>query len=59
MQCACWCRNTTMCLTANYSGIDQRCTLFSANLNQGKLCLMVTSAMTSVLSFKNKTLPGM
>ena len=58
-ECACCCYNNTMCLTATYSGVDQNCTLFSARLDQGQLQLMVTSLMTSVISFRNKTLPGM
>jgi hypothetical protein len=34
IECACWCFNDTMCLTAIYSGIDQSCTLFFARLDE-------------------------
>ena len=56
-ECAWWCFTTPMCLTATFVGVDQRCTLIFARLEQGSLHIMVTNIITSVLSFKNKTLP--
>ena len=58
MECACWCYNHTMCLTATFFGINQQCILYFSRLDQGKLYVMSTNEMISVLSFKNRTLPG-
>ena len=57
--CVSYCSNNSMCLTAVYSDLSKQCTLLSAKLNQGQLQLRTTDLMMSVLSFTNKTLPGM
>ncbi|UJR35179.1 hypothetical protein I4U23_027946 [Adineta vaga] len=56
--CICLCFSNSKCLTAMYSAITQRCILYLASLNQGTLTLMTTNAMTSVFTFRNKTLPA-
>jgi hypothetical protein len=55
INCICLCYNNLMCLSTTYFGINQQCVLYSAALNQGKLYVMTTNLLTSVLSFENKT----
>jgi len=58
IDCACLCFTNDKCLTATYFGVEQRCILFMTTLDQGTVSLMTTNEMASVLTFKNKTLPG-
>ena len=58
LACGCECFQQTMCLTATYSTLEQRCTLFMAKVEQGIVTIMKRSQHWSILTFKNKTLPG-
>ncbi len=58
IDCVCLCYANVKCLTATYFGVERRCVLFMTTLDQGTVSLMTTNEMTSVLTFKNKTLPG-
>lgn len=51
LECTCLCYNNIMCLTATFSGVNQRCILYFARLDQGKVNIMATTEITSVLSF--------
>jgi hypothetical protein len=56
--CICQCFLNSMCITASYNGYNQYCSLYFAQLEEGQLQLMTMDTNSSVISFKNKTLPG-
>ena len=52
--CICRCYNQLLCITGNYFGMNQTCVLFSTNLQQGQLRLII-DRLASVFSFPNRT----
>lgn len=58
IDCACLCFSDEKCLIASHSGLDQRCILYLATLDDGSLTLRTNNENASVLIFENKTLPG-
>lgn len=52
--CVCHCYTNSSCITSTFIGINQTCILFSANLQQGQLRLLINSN-ASVISFPNRT----
>jgi hypothetical protein len=47
-----------MCITASYTGYNQSCSLYFAQLEQGQLQLMTIDTNSSVITFRNITIPG-
>jgi hypothetical protein len=58
IDCACLCYSNSMCVTATYFGIAQRCTFSLAPIVQSILRLTTSDTMTSVLTFENRTISG-
>jgi hypothetical protein len=56
--CICQCYAQSNCITVNYYGRYQECTLFSIPVAQKQLRLMTTSENTTVISFQNRTSVG-
>jgi hypothetical protein len=56
--CICECSLNPMCITASYTGYNQSCSLYFAQLEQGQLQLMTIDTNSSVITFRNITIPG-
>lgn len=56
--CICHCRWNETCLTVVYSAYYRSCMLYRAQLNEGQLRVMTTLTNSSVMSIRNRTIPG-
>lgn len=52
--CACQCYTNTSCITSNFIGINQTCTLFNAYISEGEVKVMM-NINASIISFPNRT----
>ena len=56
--CICQCLNKSECLTGSYIGINKACSLFSMNIGEQSLRLVVTNIDVQVFTFPNRTIPS-
>lgn len=57
-QCACLCLADSRCLTTNYFGINQSCSLFSAPIIPESLQIVIATMNAITVSVTDKTIPG-